>query len=202
MYKQLEQILSSDIEARIENPEYLFYGVGVYCFLRKYAQDGFNPGMTVEQMMNRFQQLTSGQFSYEGRTRSGFLKSLSYDFRNNSIKPPSAKNRPANGLRRIVDGENVGKTNSGVKTVWQYYRSAIVINQQRSKANVIRLYNDKIHESYTKSSLSDGMSPEDRNRVIAYFVTWRLVAIDFKATPTEEVLSPETLAKIEKRFPE
>jgi len=204
MYEQLEQILSSDIEDSIRDPQYFFYGVGIYCFLKRYSRDGFYPSMTVEQMMSKFQQLTNNQFNYEGRANTKFLKYLSYDFRSNSTKPPSAKKRPANGVRKMADGENVGKPNSGVKTVWQYYRNAAVINLPSRKSNIIRLYNNPMQTSYTESKLNDGIKyhvgPEDR--VLAYFVAWRLVAIDFKATPTETELSSETLAKIEKRFPE
>lgn len=186
--------------AMSDNLVYILNTVGVYSYLSGYSSEGFNPSMTVEAMMQKFSNSTNNQYSFQGR-RNGFIGKICYDFENNSITPPSAKGRPGNGLRCIEDGEDVGKPDNGVKTVWQYYRS-VIVRDEKGTFSVVRLFNTPVQNSYRLTPLNQNLSMfmPVSTTIIGYMVTWRIICIDFKVQPNEASLSKATKDKIDNRF--
>ncbi len=172
---QIERAMGGD-------PIYVLQGVGVYAYLTGFASDGLNPGLTIEHMMSRFRTLTNDDFRYFGRVKdgmpTGFLGSLSYNFTDDSVTPPSAHKRPSNGLRGIEDGKEA----AGLTSVWQYYRSALTYDQSTGHVSTIRLFNDPAQQKYVNTTIgervSDFVPPSIMNNLIGFSVSWRIILID------------------------
>ena len=186
--------------AMSNNPYYILNTIGIYSYLFEHGNKGFRPNMTVEQMMSNFRNLENNNFNFEGRP-NGFIESISYNFNDSSYTPPSAKQRPLNGLRTITDGQAIGDPKNGINTVWQYYRSVITLDINEHLSTV-RLFNTPIQNSYQNTPVNQNLSSflPVGTTIAAYLVTWRIIGIDFKQDPVETVQSNETKEKIAKRF--
>lgn len=174
--------LSQEEEKAISSGQtfYNLQAVGIYSYMVRFNDPNFRPTMTVEQMMKVFSQ-SDPDFRFLPRS-NGKMGTIAYQFTNSSITPPSASQRPQNGVRSITDLFQANNTT----VVWQFYRSAICEGDRG--LYIVRLFNSPAQQSFTTTPLNENENAivPSSSKVLGYRVVWRPVAIE---------LTPEGLQK-------
>ncbi|MDG5495130.1 hypothetical protein [Niveispirillum sp. BGYR6] len=151
-----------------------FRVVGLYCYLPVLYLDDVTPSSTVKEVMDSIAKKYPA-FSYEGGTD---VHTISYDYTNNSVRPPNTMKTPDDGPRDL--SESLGKTS----LVWQYYRSVTVpINGTNFEIKIISPGQPPFAQQPLNADL---ILPPGSSSDICYNLTWRLVQIQ---------VAPEALKK-------